>query len=162
MQVAHVSPFFDDDTVRPHGMMAPEAGLARLLLQSFLVFAGIGAQKRGEIGIGQSIPGDAEYDAGWRNVFPNRGRIGGELLNRVAIVDAGGTVHSREGLSIRRNRIDGFTEPGLGLLGGRKDSRGKAEAEKQGIEFSFHGAGILGRLLTPRPAKEKRFSYHYP
>ena len=39
----------------------------------------------------------------------------------------------------------------LDLLGGRKDSHGKAEAEKQDIDFSFHDAGILHRFLRPRP-----------
>ena len=64
-------------------------------------------------------------------------------MNRVAIADRCGTLHGREGLSIRLDRISGFAQRGLDLLGDRKDPHGKAEAEKQGVEFSFHDAGIL-------------------
>ena len=85
-----MSPFLDNDPVAFHPQ-APAVRLARGLLQGSLVFTCIRSQKLREIGVNQSIPGNGEYNAGWRNVFPNGGRIGFDFMNRVPISDRDGT-----------------------------------------------------------------------
>ena len=85
-----MSPFLDNDLVCFH-LKAPSARLTRGPLESFLVFAGIGAQKLREIGVDKSIPCDSEYYARRRSVFPHDGRTRGDFMDGVPIAGRSGT-----------------------------------------------------------------------
>jgi hypothetical protein len=92
LQVTHMTPLLDNDPVGLY-LEATAALVVRDPPESFMVFIRIGAQELCEIRVDQSIPGYAEDDTGWRNVFPHRGRTGFDFLDRKAIVDRFSTLH---------------------------------------------------------------------
>ena len=62
LQVPHMSPFLYNDTVCFH-LDVPAARLPLGMIHGLLIFISIGSKERRQIGVGQSVPCDTEYDA---------------------------------------------------------------------------------------------------
>jgi hypothetical protein len=91
-KVTHMPPLLDNDPVGLY-LEVTSALVVRDPPKGFMVFVRIGTQELCEIRVDQSIPGYAEHDTGRRNVFPNRGRTGFDLLDREAVADRLGTLY---------------------------------------------------------------------
>ena len=142
LQVPHMSPFFHNDTVC-FQLNVPAARLPASMNHGFLILRRIGSKERRQIGMGHSIPDYAEDYSGRRHVFPDSYCFRSDFMDGISRGYSRGFPHGQDCLLVRCDRVNGFAEGGLGLLGG-KDDQEKTEAEQHTGEHSyFHDDGIL-------------------